>query len=62
MGRYHENEIETLNFDENYCACCQKNIISENNPKAQDQDLCDSCFDELFRNDIDDVIYYHKGE
>ena len=60
MSEY--DEIEELNYDEDYCACCQKQIISTCNAKAQDQDLCDDCFDKLFKNDSDDFIYYHKGE
>lgn len=48
--------------NKDYCACCGQQIVSEWNPKAQDQDLCDDCFDELFRNDQDDFIGWKKGE
>lgn len=44
------------------CACCQSQIISETNPKAQYLDLCDDCFDKLFKNDSDDFIGWNKWE
>lgn len=44
------------------CEHCNEQIISEWNEQAQDEALCDDCFDELNLVDSDDFIGYRKGE
>lgn len=44
------------------CACCQAQIISETNPKAQFLDLCDDCFKKLNMDLQSEIIGYRKCE
>ena len=44
------------------CACCQAQIISETNPKAQFLDLCDDCFRKLNVDPQGEIIGYRKCE
>lgn len=44
------------------CACCQAQIISETNSKAQFLDLCDDCFRKLNVDPQSEIIGYRKGE
>ena len=60
MKKYHSKSLNKMvTVPGTYCACCDNQEISELNPKAQDQDLCDDCFNQI---NNDEFIGYRKGE